>query len=88
VPFVTLDKKYIGLKLPMKSGPFFGHVMTYQVQVQAYAASAALKHADPVTPQLCQVWYGSDDQCDLPADAPIHTTSPQRHDFTVVDFSL
>jgi CheY-like chemotaxis protein len=31
----------------MKSGPFFGHVMTYQVQVQAYAASAALKHADP-----------------------------------------
>lgn len=29
----------------------------------------------------CQAFYGADDTCALPPDSPIHTTSPQRHDY-------
>ena len=31
----------------------------------------------------CQALIGADDVCGLPPDSPIHTTSPQRHDFVV-----
>jgi hypothetical protein len=58
----TLDKKYVDLnvdlKLPMKSGPFFGHGMKYAVQqplyqAQAYAAALSWmekQNTAPITP--------------------------------------
>jgi hypothetical protein len=76
-----------GIKYP---GKLSDSVMQAQAYTHAlkWAGAAALKYTpgpDPVVAPaalLCQAWFGSDDQCGLPADSPIHTTSPQRHDFS------
>jgi hypothetical protein len=43
----------------------------------------------PQQPQdECQLMIGADDVCGLPPDSPIHTTSPDRHDFVPSDAAV